>query len=112
MSETHLSDLLLFLSLEWPLSPRSLRSFLTGDSGFSCFTGPVVAAAAAAASALGELSCFGDLPAEDFSLEDASPLASFFSSLGLLPSSFLSHLLGPTKELTELPIHNSHSVPK
>lgn len=83
----------LFRSLECPLSPRSLRSFFGRGStfSFSCFaTGPDVAGAVTA-SCLGELSCFGDFPAEDFSLEDASPLASFFSSLGLSPS-FLSHL--------------------
>lgn len=81
----------LFRSLECPLSPRSLRSFFGGGSTFSCFVTGAVAAGAVTASCLGEPSRFGDFPAEDFSLEDASPLASFFSSLGLSPS-FLSHL--------------------
>lgn len=84
--------LLLFLSLECPLSPRSLRSFFGGGSTFSCFTTGAAGAGAVTASCLGELSRFGDLPTEDFSLEDASPLASFFSSLGFPESSFLSHL--------------------
>ena len=91
--QSHLSERLPpFLSLECPRSPRSLRSFLGGGSTFSCFTAGAVVKGAVTAS-LGEPSRFGDLPAEDFSLEDASPLASFLSSLALLVSSFLSHLL-------------------
>lgn len=81
-------DLLLFLSLECPLSPLSLslslRSFFGEISGFSCLT---------VASCLGEEgSCLGDFVAADFSLAETSPLVSFFSSLFLLDSSFLSHL--------------------